>query len=160
MWQIVYWVSELALISFMYQNRGKWCQCCIQASKSSCVQETMNANEEDNHCPGYKLPRGAAFSLWKMQIKQIFCLDQANHLHCWNSGFHALRRYDELKSLGVTHVVSVLRWPIEEELVRPYKHLQIEVDDDEDENLLESFAPCNTFIAEALNAGGGVFVHW
>jgi len=76
------------------------------------------------------------------------------------SGFHALRRYDELKSLGVTHIISVLRWPIEAELVKPYKHLQIEVDDDEDENLLESFAPCNRFIEDALSAGGGVFVHW
>jgi len=65
-----------------------------------------------------------------------------------------------MQELGVTHVVSILRWPIEEELVKPYKHLQIEVDDDEDENLLESFAPCNRFIEDALDGGGGVFVHW
>lgn len=77
-----------------------------------------------------------------------------------NSGIYALRRHDTFKDAGITHVVSVLRWPIEDELVKPYKRLQIEVDDDEDENLLESFPACVRFIKDALEAGGGVFVHW
>lgn len=49
---------------------------------------------------------------------------------------------------------------MDEEQVKGYKHLQIEVDDDEDENLLESFPSCNRFIKDALESGGGVFVHW
>lgn len=65
-----------------------------------------------------------------------------------------------MKEAGITHVVSVLRWPMDEEQVKGYKHLQIEVDDDEDENLLESFPSCNRFIKDALESGGGVFVHW
>ena len=57
-------------------------------------------------------------------------------------------------------MVSVLRWPLELEHVKPYTHLQIEVDDDEDENLLESFPTCIRFIKDALDANGAVFVHW
>ena len=57
-------------------------------------------------------------------------------------------------------MVSVLRWPLEREHIKPYTHLQIEVDDDEDENLLESFPVCIRFIKDALEADGAVFVHW
>lgn len=39
-------------------------------------------------------------------------------------------------------------------------HLQIEVDDEDEENLLESLPDTNRFIANALDHGGRVFVHW
>ncbi|KAL9083524.1 MAG: hypothetical protein Q9159_005716 [Coniocarpon cinnabarinum] len=74
-------------------------------------------------------------------------------------GLYALRRRESIKQTGITHVVSVLRWPLEEELVRPYKHLQIDVDDEDEENLLEHFAATNRFIEDALQAGGSVLVH-
>ena len=72
----------------------------------------------------------------------------------------ALRRREAVKEAGITHVVSVLRWPIEEDLVRPFKHLQIDVDDEEDENLIEFFPATNRFIDDALAAAGSVLVHW
>lgn len=72
----------------------------------------------------------------------------------------SLRRRDAVKEAGLTHVVSVMRWSVDQELIAPYKHLQIEVDDDEDENLLEHFPTTNKFIQDALDAGGHVFVHW
>jgi len=65
-----------------------------------------------------------------------------------------------MKEANITHVVSVLRWPVEELLMKPYKHLQIDVDDDEEENLLEFFPASNRFIQDALDNGGSVLVHW
>lgn len=65
-----------------------------------------------------------------------------------------------MKEAKITHVVSVLRWPVEELLMKPYKHLQIDVDDDEEENLLEFFPTTNRFIQNALDNGGSVLVHW
>lgn len=53
-----------------------------------------------------------------------------------------------------------MQWPIDEFLVKPYTHLQIEVDDVEDENLLLHFPVTNIFIEEALANGGSVLVHW
>lgn len=73
---------------------------------------------------------------------------------------YALRRREACKETGITHVVSVMRWPLEADLVKPYKHLQIDVDDDEDENLLEYFPATNQFIDDALENGGSVLVHW
>ena len=49
---------------------------------------------------------------------------------------------------------------LEEDLFAPYKHMTIEVDDEEEENLLEHFPCAIQFIQEGLRAGGGVFVHW
>jgi dual specificity phosphatase 12 len=67
-----------------------------------------------------------------------------------------------MQDANITHVLSVLRFEIEEVFLKDYKHrhLQIEVDDVEDENLLEHFKTTNAFIEEGLSAGGGVFVHW
>ena len=53
-----------------------------------------------------------------------------------------------------------MRWHIDEELIRPFKHLQIDVDDEDEENLLEFFPTTNRFIEDALQAGGTVLVHW
>jgi len=72
----------------------------------------------------------------------------------------ALRRRDAIADAGITHVVSVLRWPIDEQLIKPYKHLQIDIDDADDENIMEFFPTTNRFIADALENGGHVLVHW
>lgn len=54
----------------------------------------------------------------------------------------------------------MLRLPLDEALFAKYKHLVVEVDDVDDENLLEHFAATNAFIQEGLDGGGGVLVHW
>ena len=60
----------------------------------------------------------------------------------------------------MTHVVSVINLPLDGELFKPFLHLVIDAEDDEDENLLQHFAESNRFIEEGLGRGGGVFVHW
>ncbi|EPS45722.1 hypothetical protein H072_206 [Dactylellina haptotyla CBS 200.50] len=70
-----------------------------------------------------------------------------------------MRRPEELKEANITHVVSVLRGPLDMTLFAPYKHLHIESDDDEGANLIESFATTNSFIEEGIEQGGGVLVH-
>jgi len=71
-----------------------------------------------------------------------------------------LRRHEALKQANITHVLSVLRMPLDRELFKPFKHMVVEVDDVEDENLLEHFPATNAFIQEGLDGGGGVLVHW
>lgn len=73
---------------------------------------------------------------------------------------YALRRREALKEAGITHVVSVLRLPLDKELFVQYQHKIVEVDDVENENLLEHFADTNKFISDALKNGGAVLIHW
>ncbi|KAI9801300.1 MAG: tyrosine protein phosphatase yvh1 [Piccolia ochrophora] len=75
-------------------------------------------------------------------------------------GMFSLRRKQLMKEANVTHVLSVLRLPLDQGLVDQYKHLVVEVDDLEGENLLEHFVVTNGFIQEGLDSGGSVFVHW
>jgi dual specificity phosphatase 12 len=49
---------------------------------------------------------------------------------------------------------------LDEALFEPYRHLVVELDDVEDEDILQHFATSNAFIQEGLDAGGGVLVHW
>jgi hypothetical protein len=71
-----------------------------------------------------------------------------------------LRRKQALQDANITHVLSVLRLPLDQELFKGFKHMLVEVDDVEDENLLEHFKTTNAFIQEGLDSGGGVLVHW
>lgn len=72
-----------------------------------------------------------------------------------------LRRREALHQANITHVLSVLRSPLDQDLFSPFqKHMVVEVDDVEDENLLEHFSATNKFIQEGLEGGGGVLVHW
>lgn len=57
-------------------------------------------------------------------------------------------------------MLSVLRMPVDNDLFSPYKHLVVQVDDVDDENLLEHFPATNRFIEDGLSGGGGVLVHW
>jgi dual specificity phosphatase 12 len=54
----------------------------------------------------------------------------------------------------------VINLPLDAKLFKPFQHLVIEAEDDEDENLLQHFAESNRFIEDGLERGGGVFVHW
>lgn len=47
-----------------------------------------------------------------------------------------------------------------EDVFEGYKHMMVDVDDVEDENLLQHFKATNAFIEEGENGGGGVLVHW
>ena len=71
-----------------------------------------------------------------------------------------MRRKKTLQECGVTHILSVLRLPLDEELFADFAHKVVEVDDVDDDNLLEHFPACNRFIQDGLDAGGGVLVHW
>lgn len=85
------------------------------------------------------------------------CADQASPLL---SSLFSLRNKAALSRANITHVVSVLRLHPKESLFESFKHLVIEVDDVEDENLLQHFATANAFIQSGLDAGGSVLVHW
>ena len=76
------------------------------------------------------------------------------------SRLFSLLRKEAMSKANITHVVSVLRLPVDADLFQGYKHLVIEVDDVENENILEHFPTSNAFIREGLDGGGGVLVHW
>lgn len=57
-------------------------------------------------------------------------------------------------------MVSVLRYYLDEQMTTGFKHLQIEIDDEDEENLLDNLPATNKFIGDALQQGGSVFVHW
>ncbi|KAK0277074.1 tyrosine protein phosphatase yvh1 [Friedmanniomyces endolithicus] len=80
-------------------------------------------------------------------------------LKLYIGGLFTLRRKEALKEAGITHVLSVLRLPLDERLFEGFDHMVVEVDDVDDENLLEHFPACNEFIQRGLEGGGGVFVH-
>lgn len=71
-----------------------------------------------------------------------------------------MRRKEALKRANITHVVSALCLPLDRDLFEAYKHLVLEADDVEDENILQYFATSNPFIQDGLDGGGGVLVHW
>jgi hypothetical protein len=71
-----------------------------------------------------------------------------------------LRRKESLRETGITHVLSVLKLPVEQGLFDGFTHMAVEVDDVDDENLLEHFPECNRFINAAIEAGGSVLIHW
>jgi dual specificity phosphatase 12 len=49
---------------------------------------------------------------------------------------------------------------IRDDVFKGYKHMLVDVDDVEDENLLQHFKATNAFIEEGVAGGGGVLVHW
>lgn len=74
-------------------------------------------------------------------------------------GMFTLRRREALQTANITHVLSVLRTPLDDDLFKPFKHMAIQVDDTEDEDLLQHFPASNAFIQQGLDSGGGVLVH-
>lgn len=72
----------------------------------------------------------------------------------------SLRRKEALKEANITHVVSALKLPLDNDLFLNFNHHVIEVDDVEDENIIEHFPASNAFIQQGLDGGGGVLVHW
>lgn len=74
--------------------------------------------------------------------------------------FLSLKNKAALTRANITHIVSVLRLQPSEDLFAPYKHLAIEVDDVDDENILEHFPRAIAFIQSGLDEGGSVLIHW
>ncbi|KAK8158636.1 protein-tyrosine phosphatase-like protein [Phyllosticta citrichinensis] len=75
-------------------------------------------------------------------------------------GLFTLRRREALEAANITHVLSVLRLPLDAELFAPFReHMVVEVDDVDDEDLLQHLPATNRFIQRALDGGGGVLVH-
>ena len=72
----------------------------------------------------------------------------------------SLRRHEALKKAKITHVVSALRLPLDQDLFKGFKHHVVEIDDVEEENIIQYFAASNVFITEGLESGGGVLLHW
>lgn len=64
-----------------------------------------------------------------------------------------------MKALGVTHVLSILNIKPDPSLL-PMTQFVVEALDEPSFNLIQHFPATNRFIKNALNAGGGVFVHW
>ncbi|KAI7424679.1 hypothetical protein KC368_g18843, partial [Hortaea werneckii] len=58
-------------------------------------------------------------------------------LKLYIGGLFTLRRKEALQEAGITHVLSILRLPLDQDLFRDYHHKVVEVDDVDDENLLE-----------------------
>lgn len=75
-------------------------------------------------------------------------------------GLFSLRRKEALTKAAITHVVSVLRLPLDEHLFVNFEHHVVEIDDVDDENIVEHFPASNAFIRRGLDAGTGVLVHW
>ena len=71
-----------------------------------------------------------------------------------------MRRYKALRKANITHVVSALALPLDRDLYANYKHLVVELDDMDDEDIIQHFATSNAFIKDGLKSGGGVLVHW
>ncbi|KAF4551847.1 Tyrosine-protein phosphatase yvh1-like protein [Elsinoe fawcettii] len=74
-------------------------------------------------------------------------------------GLFTLRRKAALQECNITHVLSVLRLPLDDNLFDGYRHHVVEVDDVDDENLLQYLPQCINFIQNGLDSGGGVLVH-
>ncbi|KAI9806194.1 MAG: hypothetical protein M1825_006309 [Sarcosagium campestre] len=72
----------------------------------------------------------------------------------------SVRRKDALKKANITNVLTVLRKSADETSIGSLKHLFIEVDDTENDDILVHFPRTNKFIQDGLDSGGGVLVHW
>ncbi|KAL8711633.1 MAG: hypothetical protein Q9220_004043 [cf. Caloplaca sp. 1 TL-2023] len=70
-------------------------------------------------------------------------------------GLFTLKRKEALKQANITHVLSVLTLPLDDTLFDGYKHLAIDIDDDDDKDIIQHFPASNAFIQEGLDRGGG-----
>jgi dual specificity phosphatase 12 len=76
------------------------------------------------------------------------------------SSWYYIMRPEVLESAGVTHVLTILRETNNSERLKSMKRMIIEVDDDQDEPLIDSFGAAVQWIDDALAEGGVVCVHW
>ena len=76
-------------------------------------------------------------------------------------GLHALFQKPELfEEAKMTHILSLLDYDVYESgRFDQYKHFQVRLDDDPNENIIEHFGETNKFLDSALEHGGAAFVH-
>lgn len=77
----------------------------------------------------------------------------------WIGSIHPLRSKVSIQKANITHVLSVLRLDLKDEIFDGFQHYVVHVDDAEDENLLQYFPETNAFISKAVATGEGVLVH-
>ncbi|KAL1994402.1 hypothetical protein VTN49DRAFT_3071 [Thermomyces lanuginosus] len=90
--------------------------------------------------------------------------DRIGDQNIYIGGVLALQNSAALQRANITHVVSVLRMRMilsnwMRKPIAGLQHLNIEVDDVEDADLLRHFNTTNAFIQSALDSGGSVLVH-
>ncbi|KAF3914799.1 hypothetical protein ABW20_dc0102120 [Dactylellina cionopaga] len=107
---------------------------------------------EDHPLANY-LKRFAEFNNISMELNKV------GDTQLYISGMFIMRRPEMLKAANITHVVSVLKGPLDMGLFEPYKHLHIEEDDSAVDNLIQYFGTTNAFIDKAVEEGGGVLIH-
>ncbi|KAK9473740.1 protein-tyrosine phosphatase-like protein [Dipodascopsis tothii] len=82
--------------------------------------------------------------------------------HVYLGSMFALKGKLSIEQAGITHILSVLRGPIEANDVlgqAGMTHKQISLDDDEDENIIEHFGEALEFMDAAVSKGESVLVH-
>jgi len=88
--------------------------------------------------------------------------------HIWLGSIMSLHAVNELKEANVTHVLSLLsppndstdpRWKSLPLFANIEHHLNVEIDDVEDVDIMKYFDETNAFIAHAVAANQGVLVH-
>lgn len=81
-------------------------------------------------------------------------------------GLYALYQPNAIKEAGITHVLSVIDFDVFQRKEaatflrsKNYEHLNINIDDEPNENLLQYFKQMTDFVDAGLRSGGGVYVH-
>ena len=85
---------------------------------------------------------------------------KSSHADTRLKSLFTLRRKEALRKANITHVLSALRLPLDQDLFKNYEHHVVELDDVEDENIIQHFQSSNEFIQKGLDGDGGVLVHW
>lgn len=73
--------------------------------------------------------------------------------------YYALSAQKTLKSYNVSHILSLVQVKVNPEFVENFKHMQINIDDVEDENIIRHFPAIIEFMDEAIQSGTSVLVH-
>ena len=65
---------------------------------------------------------------------------------------------EQLKNLGITHIITVVRG-MEEMFPDDFNYLLLDIGDNYDNNISQYFDKCNNFIDKALENNGKVYIH-
>ncbi|ANB13451.1 tyrosine protein phosphatase YVH1 [Sugiyamaella lignohabitans] len=73
--------------------------------------------------------------------------------------FYALSATKTLRQNNVTHILSLVETDIKSEFLEGFKHMRVQIDDIEDENIIQYFPRIIAFMDDAINAGNSILVH-
>lgn len=74
-------------------------------------------------------------------------------------GIKEVEDFDFLKKNKITHILSVLDLVDKPNVSKEFKHLFLEVKDDDLENIIQHFPKCHEFIEECISNLGKILVH-